>query len=138
MTVAPGLLDRRLLLYERIESGADGFQRPTYGFTGEWWGRLDDTSAAEEIPLAPQAHMEMRADAVATVMDYVPVPVNGVIRDGAGPLYFVRGVYLQRALRQQRVTLERIDPTAYGTFALFDENAVEDGVHLVTSPVRRP
>ena len=138
MTVAPGLLDRRLVLYARQDSGADGFQRPTYWLTGEWWGRLDDTSAAQEIPLAPQAHMELRADAVATVMDYVPVPVNGIIRDGSGPLYFVRGVYMQRALRQQRVTLERIDPTAYASFALFDENAVEDGVHLVTSPVVVP
>jgi hypothetical protein len=138
VTVAPGLLDRRLVLYARQDSGADGFQRPTYVLTGEWWGRLDDTSAAQEIPLAPQAHMELRADAVATVMDYVLVPVNGIIRDGSGPLYFVRGVYMQRALRQQRVTLERIDPTAYASFALFDENAVEDGVHLVTSPVVVP
>jgi hypothetical protein len=135
MTVAPGLLDRRLSFYARTESGADGFQRPTYVLTGTYWGRLDDTSAAQQIPLSPQAHQEQRYDAAATVMDYVAVPVNGIVRDTAGPVYFVRGIVAQRALRQQKVTLERIDPTHYGTYTLFDPADVADGVHLVTTPV---
>lgn len=138
MTVAPGLLDRRLSLYARTESGADGFQRPTYVLTGTYWGRVDDTSASQQIPLSPQGHQEQRYEAAATVMDYVDVPVNGIVRDTDGPVYLVRGIVLQRALRQQKVTLERIDPTDYGTYTLFDAADVSDGIHLVSSPVGFP
>jgi hypothetical protein len=132
VTVAPGLLDRRLTLYERQDGGADGFGRPVYVKTGEWWGRLDDTADSQEIPLAPQSHLESRTAAVATVADYVDVPKFGALREGTGPLYLIRGVYLQRALRCQRVTLEAIDPTAYATFTIFEDVEVHDGYHLVT------
>ena len=136
MTVTPGLWGRRLTFYQRQEAGADGFSRPVYVKTGEWWGRLDDTSDAQEIPLDPQTHMESRTDAAAHVADYVPVPKFGVCRDTTtatdGPLYLIRGVYLQRALRQQRITLETIDPTDYGTYTLYEDVEVRDGFHLLT------
>ena len=132
MTVAPGLLDRRLTLYERRDGGANGFGRPVYVKTGEWWGRLDDTADAQEIPLAPQGHVESRTAGVATVADYVDVPKFGVLREGDGPLYLIRGVYLQRALRCQRITLEAIDPTEFSTFDVFEDVDVRDGYHLVT------
>lgn len=136
MTVTPGLWDRRLTIYERREGGADGFARPVYVKTGEWWGRMDDTADSTEIPLDPQTHRESRTDATAHVADYVTVPQFGIVRDTTtapgGAVYLIRGVYLQRALRQQRITLESIDPTEYATFAVFEDVDVRDGYHLVT------
>lgn len=131
--ITPGLLDRRLTFYERQDGGADGFQRPVYVKTGEYWGRIDDTADQQTIPLSPQAHVESRTAAVATVADYVEVSKFGVVRIDAGPLYYVRGVFVQRALRCQRITLEAIDPTQVATFALYEGLEVQDGTHLVTN-----
>ena len=132
MTVAPGLLDRRVAIYERQDGGANGFQRPVYVKTGTWWGRIDDTADAQDVPLSPQAHMESRTNAAATVADYVPVSKFGVIRIDDGPLYYVRGVFVQRALRCQRLTLEAVDPTDVASFDVFEDVEVQDGTHLVT------
>ena len=129
--ITPGLLDRRLTFYERQDGGADGFQRPVYVKTGEYWGRIDDTADQQTIPLSPQAHVESRTTAVATVADYVDVSKFGVVQIDAGPLYYVRGVFLQRALRCQRITLEAIDPNESATFAVYEDVEVLDGTHLV-------
>lgn len=135
MTVAPGLLDRRLIVYAQEDGGADGFARPVYVRTGEWWGRLDDTADTETVPLSPQNHVEYRTAASATVADYVPVPRFGVIRESGGEtLYAIRGVIQLRALRCQRITLEAIQPTDYGLYDLYDDTEVLDGVHLITGP----
>lgn len=131
MTVAPGLLDRRVTLYARQDNGADGFIRSVYVKTGTWWGRIDDTSDTQTIPGAPMAHVESRTNAVATVSDAVPVPKFGIARIDDGPLYFVRGVFLKRALRCQKLTLEAVDPTASATFEVYESVDVLDGVHLV-------
>lgn len=132
MTVAPGLLNQRVTFYARQDGGADGFARPVYVKTGTYWGRLDDTADAVTIPGAPSAHMESRTSAVATVMDSVPVPTYGIARIGDGPLYYIRGVYLKRVLRCQKLTLEAVDPTAVATFDVFEGVEVQDGTHLVT------
>lgn len=139
MTLTPGLLDQRLTFYARQDNGADGFIRPVYVRTGTYWGRLDETADAQTIPAAPAAHMELRASAVATVMDGVPVPDYGVVRvgtgadvdTGTGPLYYVRGVVRKRIQRCQKITLEAVDPTALGTFDVFEPVEVLDGTHLV-------
>lgn len=131
--ITPGLLDRRLTFFERQDGGADGFQRPVYVKTGEYWGRIDDTADQQTIPMMPQAHVESRTTAVATVADYVAVAKFGVVRIDDGVLYYVRGVYLQRALRCQRVTLEAVDPTAVATFALYEGLEVHDGTHLIAT-----
>jgi len=128
----PGLLDRRLTFYARHDNGADGFQRPVYVKTGEYWGRLDETADAQEIPLDPQSHVENRTAGTATVADYVAVPVNGIVREGSGVPYFIRGVITLRQLRCQRITLEAIDPTEYGTYTTFEDVEVLDGLHLLT------
>lgn len=132
MYLAPGLLDQRVRCYTRTEEGADGFARPVYVYSGEWWGRIDATSDRQTVPLSPQAHVEGRTDAVAFVADYVDVDPFGILRiDNLDPLYFVRGVVLNRALRLKRVTLEAIDPTQYGQFTLYEDEEVVDGYHLV-------
>ena len=130
MYIAPGTLDQRLRFYSRTDAGADGFMRPVYGFTVERWGRLDDTSERATVPLSPQAHVEHRTDAVATIADGIAVDLNGIVKVGA-LLYFVRGVVKIRQLRCQRVSLERIDPTAYAMFELYEGQDVLDGLHLV-------
>lgn len=133
MTVAPGLLDRRLTFYEPRDGGGDGFVRTVYVETGTWWGRLDDTASNETVPLSPQNHIEGRITATATVADYVPVPLGGVVREaGNDMLYHVRGVVPRRALRRQDVAIEAIAPTDYGTYTLYDAVDVLDGIHLVT------
>jgi len=132
MTVMPGLLDRRLSFYERQDGGADGFQRPVYVKTGDFWGRIDDTADQQTVPMAPQAHMESRTTATATVADYVDVSKFGIVRIGDGPLYYVRGVFVQRAIRCQKIALEAVDPTQCATFVLYENVEVFDGTHLVT------
>lgn len=133
MTVIPSLLDRRISIYERQDAGADGFQRPVYVKTLERWGRIDDTADSQTVPLAPQAHVESRTTAVATLADYVPVPRFGLLRENQGPLYYVRGAFQQRALRCQKVTLEAIDPEQSATFVVYEDVEVTDGTHLVTA-----
>jgi hypothetical protein len=133
MTLAPGLLDRRVVFYVPQDGGADGFVRTIYVKTGEWWGRIDQTADVEAVPLAPQAHLEGRVAATATVADYVPVPRGGLMREAGGhALYHVRGIVTLRAMRSQRVTLEAIEPTAFGEYDLYDDVEVLDGAHLVT------
>ncbi len=60
------------------------------------------------------------------------MPKFGALREGDGPLYMIRGVYLQRALRCQRLTLELVDPTEYATFEIYEAVEVKDGYHLLT------
>jgi hypothetical protein len=135
MTLAPGLLNQRLTFYTREDGGADGFQRPVYVRTGEYWGRLDATADAFTIPPSPAAHLEMQTTAVATVMDSVPVPTFGLVRigeaGGSGPLYFLRGTVLKRQLRCQQLTLDAVDPTQAASFTVYEGVEVQDGVHLV-------
>lgn len=132
MYVAPGTLNQRLRFYRKTDAGADGFTRPVYVYTGEFWGRIDATSDNQTVPLSPQSHVESRTSATATVADYVSIDPYGILRvDNAGPLYFVRGIVLVRQLRCQRITLEAIDPTASATFSVYEDEDVLDGVHLV-------
>lgn len=132
MYVAPGLLDRRLRFYARAENGADGFARPVYLFTSERWGRVDRTAARQQVAFSPQAHVEIRGDAVAMVALDVVIDSFGIVKDTLdSALYFIRGVVPNRQLRVQVITLEAIDPTAYATFALFEGEETLDGVHLV-------
>lgn len=132
MYVAPGTLDQRLRFYTKTDAGADGFARPVYVYTGEFWGRIDATADNQTVPLSPQAHVESRTTATATVADYVSVDPLGIVRvDNRDPLYFVRGVVLVRQLRCQRISLEAIDPTAFATFSVYENEDVLDGVHLV-------
>lgn len=132
MYVAPGLLDRRLRFYQRAENGADGFARPVYIFGVERWGRVDRISARQQVAFSPQAHVEIRADAVAMVADGVTVDSFGIVKDTLDDtVYFVRGVVPSRQLRVQVVSLEAIDPTAYATFELWEGDETLDGVHLV-------
>jgi hypothetical protein len=139
MTLAPGLLDRRVVFYAPQDGGADGFVRTVYVRTGEWWGRIDQTADAEQVPLSPQGHIEGRVAAAATVADYVPVPRGGVMREAGGEtLYHVRGIVALRALRSQRVTLEAVEPTAYGEYDVYDDVEVLDGVHLLSSNGQEP
>lgn len=131
MTVAPGLLDRRLQVYERRDNGADGFVRPVMVLLGEWWGRIDAIADAQTVPLSPQSHVEARQTARATVADYVPTPATGAIRiDGTGDVYWVRGVVPLRAMRAKRLDLEWIDPTEASTFVGFEAQPVH-GVHFL-------
>jgi len=152
-------MDQRVRLYRRVEAGADGFARPVYVFTAEYWGRIDDTADSQTVPLSPQAHVESRTTATATMADYVDVPRFGLMRIGtvangqghrhghggghggwpvddtlASPLYFVRGVHVVRQLRCVRVALEAITPTEFASFTLYEDEDVLDGVHLVETP----
>lgn len=130
MYVAPGLLDERLTFYARSEDGAHGFPRPVYTKTGTYWGRVDATASQFTPAGSPQGHIDARTTLTATVADYVAVDPFGIVKVGE-MIYFVRSVVLVRQLRGQQVTLEAIDPTAFGESVLYDPAEVKDGVHLV-------
>ena len=133
--ITPGLLDRRLTFYERQEAGAYGFARPVYVQTATYWGRIDDLTNRQNVATSPQAHVDQRITARATVADYVAVPTGGYVRIGTdGDVYAIRGVVLLRALRAKRVELERIDPTASATFVGFEGLPVSDGLHMLKTP----
>jgi hypothetical protein len=132
MTVAPSLLDQRLRFYSRHDGGADGFMRPVYVFTGEWWGRVDVMSSSQTVATSPQAHVDTAYEMKATVYDYVPVDPMGVVRVvGSETMNYIRGVYTVRALRTQEIKLEEIGPEEFETFVLYEDTEVLDGVHLV-------
>ena len=132
MTVAPSLLDQRLRFYARHDGGADGFMRPVYVFTGEWWGRVDVMSGSQTVATSPQAHVDTAFEMKATVYDYVPVDPMGVVRVvGTETMNYIRGVYKVRALRMQEIKLEEIGPEEFETFVLYEDTEVLDGVHLV-------
>lgn len=132
MTMAPGLLDQRLRFYERHDNGADGFMRPVYVFTGEYWGRVDVMSANQTVATSPQAHIDTAYEMKASVYDYVPVDPSGVVRVvGSTGLNYVRGVYIARATRTKEIRLEEIGPEEYETFIVYEDTEVLDGVHIV-------
>lgn len=132
MTLTPGLLDQRLRFFARTENGADGFARPVYSFTGEYWGRIDATADNQTIAQSPQAHMDTRTTLTATVAEYVPIDPFGLVKIlGGDALFFVRGVVRIRHLRSVRVSLDAIDPTEFATFELYEGEDTLDGYHLV-------
>jgi hypothetical protein len=133
MYIAPGTADQRLRFYRRTETHLDGMSRPVYQFTAERWGRVDDTSQRASVSMSPQAHLEHRTDAVATIADNIAVDPNGLVKWGDA-LYFVRGVITVRQLRCQQLTLEAISPSEYAVFDLYDGEDVLDGLHLVDGP----
>ena len=132
MTVAPGLLDRRLRVYAKTEAGADGFSRPLWVFVFERWGRLDVTSNALEI-VSTQSNREQAIGAKVTFADGVTVPAEAVIRDTAdsgGLLWLVTGAVRVRQTRTVSVSVVSIagSVTSYPTMESVE---VLDGVHLI-------
>lgn len=134
--ITPGLMDQRVRLYEQRDGGADGFTRPVYVCTGEWWGRLDAITETEVVPSAPQSHSAYRMGAVATVADYVPIPLFGVLRvTGEDTVYAVRGWCVVRALRCAKVTLDAIAPAQWQSYELVEDIEVGNGMHLLEAAV---
>jgi len=134
MTMVAGRLDQRVSLWAREDAGADGFMRPVYAYQGTYWGRIDATSDGQNVGTDPQMHISYRTTARATVADYVPVPLAGLVRlEGDETVYWVRGVVPQRQLRSQRLDLEAVAPTDAVEFAGFEGLPTLDGVHLVTT-----
>lgn len=132
MTVAPGLLDRRLRVYAKTEAGADGFTRPLWVFLFERWGRLDVTSNALEI-VSTQSNREQNVMGKATFADGVTVPAEAVIRDttdSGGLLWLVTGTVRARQTRTNSVMVVAITDsvTAYPTM---ESAEVLDGLHLI-------
>ena len=134
MTMVAGRLDQRVSLWAREDAGADGFMRPVYVYQGTYWGRIDATSDGQNVGTDPQSHISYRTTARATVADYVPVLLAGLVRlEGDEAVYWVRGVVPQRQLRSQRLDLEAVAPTDAVEFAGFEALPTLDGVHLVTA-----
>lgn len=134
MYIAPGLMDRRLTFYRRDEHGGDGFVRPVYTKTGTYWGRIDATSARQNIAFQPMASIDTRTQWTATIADGIEVDPNGLVREeDSEVLYYVRGVITLRQLSGQRIDLESVDTTQYATFIMYEASEVLDGVHLVTT-----
>lgn len=132
MTVAPGLLDRRLRCYAKTEAGADGFSRPLWVFAFERWGRLDVTSDALEI-VSTQSHREQAVGAKVTFADGVTVPAESIIRDAGdtgGLLWLVTGAVRVRQTRALSVSVVSVadSHTAYPTMEAVE---VIDGVHII-------
>lgn len=134
MYIAPGLLDQRLSFYQRQDGGADGFARPVYVKTGTYWGRLDVQSDQQIIGGAPQAHIDSRSNAIATVATYVTVDPYGVVMvEGDSTLYHVRGVYEVRQTQAQQITLEKLQPEEAAAFVGYEPAEVLDGYHYGTA-----
>lgn len=130
MYIASGLLDQRLTFYERQDSGGDGFARPVYVKTGVYWGRLDIMSNQQMVGTSPQAHIDMRANCVATVGTEVVVDPYGVVRvESEDVLYHVRGVYRARQTQAQQLNLERMTPEQAASFVTYEPTEVLDGFH---------
>jgi hypothetical protein len=134
MTMVAGRLDQRVSFWAREDAGADGFVRPVYVYMGTYWSRIDRTAQTQNVGTEPQAEINYRAQARATVADYVDVPLNGLLKlEGDPTAYFVRGVITQRQLRSQRLDLEVVTPQETVEFVGFEGLPTTDGVHLVTS-----
>jgi hypothetical protein len=132
VTVAPGLLDRRLRVYGRTEAGADGFTRPLWVFLFERWGRLDAVSDTLEI-VSTQSHREQNVGARVTFADGITVPPEAIIRDTAdnpNALWLVTGVVKARQTRTIRVSVVSVADTATA-YPTMESVEVLDGVHLV-------
>lgn len=133
MTMVAGRLDQRVTLWERQDTGGDGFTRPVYVRVGTYWGRVDPVVDRQRIAQAPQTAVDYTTDARMTVADYVPVPRHGCVRvEGEDTLYWVRGVQERRQLRELRVDLQGLHPEESVEFATYDPVRVTDGVHLIT------
>lgn len=129
MSNATGLRDTPIRLYERTNSGTDGFVRAVFSFTAWWWGRLDESSAGVR---AAQEKVQQKLDAVATFSDEAIVPLAGIAKDDTTGLYWwIRGINPVRQTRSQIVGLERITEEQVATFTIYEGDSVLDGVHVV-------
>jgi hypothetical protein len=128
MGTAVGLRDQRLRLYARVENGSDGFVRPVFSFSVERWGRIDEASVQTQA-LASQ--LKMKLDALVEFADETVVPVNGVMKDPYGVMWWIRGANSNRMLRRVFVGVERVSDELYKTFVIYEANDVLDGSHLV-------
>jgi hypothetical protein len=134
MTMVAGRLDQRVSFWAREDAGADGFVRPVFVYMGTYWGRIDHTAQTQNVGTEPQAEINYRSPARATVADYVDVPLNGLLKlEGDPTAYWVRGVITQRQLRSQRIDLEVMTPLETIEFVEFEGLPITDGVHLVTT-----
>ena len=133
MTMVAGRLDQRLTLWERQDTGGDGFVRPVYVRVGTYWGRVDATVDRQRVAQSPQTAVDYTTDARMTVADYVPVPRFGCVSiEDETTLYWIRGIQERRQLRELRVDLQGLHPEASVEFATYDPAPVTDGVHLIT------
>jgi hypothetical protein len=132
-SILPSLLDQRLRFYAPRDTGAGGFGRPIYEFVHERWGRIDGITEAETVAYQAATHTEYRLTAKGSVAIETEVPLSGLVKVG-DLLYWVRGVVAVRAHRRNEIALERIDPTAYETFAYVDTPPTTDGLHLIYPP----
>ena len=71
MTMVAGRLDQRVSFWAREDAGADGFVRPVFVYQGTYWGRIDHTAQTQNVGTEPQAEINYRSPARATVADYV-------------------------------------------------------------------
>jgi hypothetical protein len=128
MSTAIGLRDQRLRLYERREEGSDGFSRPVFYFSGEWWGRIDTISAMTR-EIAGAGAFAQGVTMAALFSDEINVPINGVLRH-EDDIYFVTSVYKARLLRRIVVALEALTREQVQVLKLYDTE-VADGTHIV-------
>jgi hypothetical protein len=128
MSTAIGLRDQRLRLYERREEGSDGFSRPVFYFSGEWWGRIDTVSAMTR-ELSGAGAFVHGVTMAALFSDEITVPINGVLRDGED-IYFITSVYKARLLRRIIVGLEALTHEQVQVLQLYDVDPV-NGTHIV-------
>lgn len=122
------LRDQLIRCYEKTDNGRDGFVRPVWRYTASWWGRIDETVSQTRVIQGAQT---VKEDARAVFADEATIPVNGVILDPDGVLWWVRGQSLARLTRSISVTLDRVSSDQYKQFVTAEGESILDGVHLV-------
>lgn len=121
--------DQSLRLYERQQRGTDGVSVPVFVFTNWWWGRLDEQKAYSRTIDQKVQHT---FDAIAEFGDDAYIPIQGVLKDEDGNLWWIRGAQSQRATRLQTVSLDRISEEVVTTVTLIERaDALNSGTQLV-------
>lgn len=127
--MSAGLRNQRIRLYRRVSAGSDGMIRPVFMFTGEWWGRLEESRASSWQSME---RIQMTSGGAAEFSDEVDVPTNGIAVDtGNGQAWWIRGITNAKTTRRKLVQIDRISDEEFTTMTLYDSQSQMDGTHLV-------
>lgn len=126
----PGLRDQRVRLYAREDHGADGFPRPLYVFTGEWWGRLDVGSATSRIGSSPQSAFEDQGTGRLTLAYYAVVPSEGIALVGE-TAFLIRGSVRDRLTWRTTVNVDRVATDRVARCTEYDAVGDSAEYHLI-------
>lgn len=123
-----GLRSQRLRLYRRVNQGSDGMVRPAFVFVVERWGRIEElrSNVGQQFD-----RLQMTLSGAAEFYEAVDIPPAGIIVEGSGQAWWIRGITHARTVRRKLVQVDRLSDEEFEMLSLYDSENQMNGTHVV-------